>query len=152
MSAEELSTTLLADAFVSDEPPADLWSRIAAARARRLRARRRWRVAAAGAALSIVAAAVVLFPTANGSGETDWQARAQALEIELHSAPRTAAEFYDPAAAETASELALLDGALQAAYDRGAPESEIVPLWKKRSELLTVLLDVRRRDAAVTRI
>ena len=50
------------------------------------------------------------------------------------------------------SELAHLDGNLQAAYDRGAAPRDLDPLWQRRSELLDALLSVRRQQVLSSRI
>jgi hypothetical protein len=77
----------------------------------------------------------------------DWQARAQALEIQLaaYSVPADSSSTVD-------TELARIDASLQAAYDRGAPANELVPLWKQRSELLGALLIARQQQVTLTRI
>ena len=54
--------------------------------------------------------------------------------------------------AKTEAELARVDRALQAAYDHGARKNELLPLWKQRSELLSLLLAVRQQQLALTRI
>jgi hypothetical protein len=132
-------------------PAADLWPRIAAAHVARQRRRRVQRSVAATLALAATFAAVLLVPAwlTKPAANVDWQARAQALEIQL-SALSVPANF-DNTVVEDA-ELARIDGALQAAYDRGAPANELVPLWKKRSELLSALLIARQQQVALTRI
>jgi hypothetical protein len=57
-----------------------------------------------------------------------------------------------PLSSDTQEELARVDFALQSAYDRGADKSELAPLWKQRSELLSVLLAARQQKLALTRI
>lgn len=81
----------------------------------------------------------------------DWQARAQALEIQLNQA-NAASQTRQPLASDTEVELARVDRTLQAAYDRGARKNELLPLWKQRSELLSLLLAVRQQQLALTRI
>ena len=104
--------------------------------------------AAALLAVSVIGPAWLTRPTP----AIDWQARAQALEIELRALPPRTVGTDDPAALEAESRLVQIDGALQAAYDRGARPAELVPLWKARSELLSTLLTVRQENVAVTRI
>ena len=131
-------------------PSADLWARIARAHlARRVR-RRRLRIGGA-MSLAIACLAIVVCWPARGPA-TDWQARAQALEIELSTLPVHGVGFDNPAALEAESRLMQLDEALQSAYDRGAASTELSPLWKQRSELLSTLLAVRQENVAVTRI
>ena len=155
MSTEELNFRAIAQPLAPDpasEPSADLWPRIAQAHLARRSQRRRQRFAGAGL---LMLAGVTVFIIASQQprvADTDWQARAQALEIELHTHPMTAAGTDNPIAREAESELVRLDSALQAAYDRGAQKNELVPLWKQRSELLTTLLDARRQRVSVTLI
>jgi len=137
----------------ASEPPApspDLWARIASAHQARRARRQRLRIAGA-ASLAIACLAIVLSWPMRGPG-TDWQARAQALEIELRTLPVHGVDFDNPAALEAESRLMQLDETLQSAYDRGAASSELSPLWKQRSELLSTLLAVRQENVAVTRI
>ena len=81
----------------------------------------------------------------------DWQARAQALEIQLNQVS-AASQASLPLTSDTEVELARVDRTLQAAYDRGARKNELLPLWKQRSELLSLLLAVRQQQLALTRI
>ena len=133
-------------------PPADLWPRIASAHAARRWQRRRRRLAAAGGVLSVVA--VLLFTAASWRRASipmiDWQARAQALELQLDSLPTPVAN--DPMARLAESELANLDHHLQAAYDRGAAPRDLKPLWQRRSQLLNALLSVRRQQVLPSQI
>ncbi len=135
-----------ADAASSD----DLWPRIASAHLLRRRKRRWQRIAGVGMAAALVFVAAAGFHHAKTEPSIDWEARAEALEIQLNQAD--AMSRGARAAADTESELATVDRALQAAYDRGANKSELVPLWKQRSELLSVLLTVRQQQLALTRI
>ena len=126
-------------------PPADLWPRIAATHLSRRRQRQRRRLAVAGGALALVAALIFTASSWRHSATPtiDWQARAQALELQLDTLPTPAAS--EPLARLAESELAHLDGNLQAAYDRGAPARDLGPLWQRRSELLDALLSVHRQ-------
>ena len=133
-------------------PPADLWPRIATTHAARRWQRRRRRLAAVGSGLVLVA--VLVFSTSAwrhaATPVIDWQARAQALELQLDTLPSPVAS--DPMARLTDSELAHLDRHLQAAYDRGAAPRDLDPLWQRRSELLDALLSVRRQQALSSQI
>jgi len=77
----------------------------------------------------------------------DWQARAQALEVQLNA---VAARSDNNGVVD--AELARIDAALQSAYDRGAATNELVPLWKQRSDLLSALLTARQQQVTLTRI
>lgn len=131
-------------------PSADLWQRIATAHVARKRRRAMRRIAGVGSTavlvIAMVTASVVKFrePPA-----VDWQARAQALELQLNEA---LAQRDVPLTGDTEEELERVDVALQAAYDRGADKTELVPLWKQRSELLSLLLSSRQQQLALTRI
>jgi len=146
LNFNELSRRLQA----APEPSPDLWSRIAHAHVARRQRRVRIRLAAtlafmlAGSAFFLAAPHLV--------PGTDWQARAQALELELRALPASDDAAEGAVARETESGLGRIDRALQAAYDRGARANELVPLWKQRSELLSTLLAVRQQSAAVIRI
>lgn len=124
-----------------------LWTRIADTHRRRRRQQRVWR--ACGSSVTVLAAlGVGVFATGwtpARHAQIDWQARAQALELQLDTidphASGSASASFD---ASLRSSLSRIDGALQAAYDRGAPESELTSLWKRRSEVLNTLLVARR--------
>ena len=141
------------------EPSPDLWERIAGAQRVRLRRRRRLRrLGALGAGILGI---VLLFGSAVRFGAVDrpgsvaavdWQARAQALELQLHALRGTAPEGSGALPADVQNELVLLDAALQAAYDDGAAHDRVDALWKRRSELLSVLLAARRHDLRISRI
>jgi len=127
---------------------ADLWPRIAAAHLARQQRRRaqRWAggalAAAALLALAIIGPAWFATPPA-----IDWQARAQALELQLN-----ALAARGDANGTVDAELVRIDASLQAAYDRGAPANEVIPLWKQRSDLLGALLSARQQQVRLTRI
>ena len=60
----------------------------------------------------------------------------------------TVADTSDPAAIE----LEDIDYRLQAAYEHGVYSNELVPLWKRRSELLATLITARKEGLKLTRI
>ncbi|HSN01075.1 MAG TPA: hypothetical protein VLS52_08730 [Rudaea sp.] len=132
--------------------PADLWPRIASAHAARRRQRRRRRLAAACGGLALLA--VLALSTSAwrhaAAPAVDWQARAQALELQLDTLPTPVAS--DPMAQLAETELAHLDRHLQAAYDHGAAARDLDPLWQRRSELLDALLSVRRQQVLPSQI
>jgi len=128
---------------------ADLWPRIAASHLQRQRRRRVQRVAAFGLAAAAVLAVALAVPAwlMKSAPAVDWQARAQALEVQLNA---MAARNDNNGVVDT--ELARIDAALQSAYDRGAATNELVPLWKQRSDLLGALLMARQQQVTLTRI
>ena len=143
------------------EPSADLWTRIEAAHTTRVRRRRLHRLVAGGTlGIAVIAAAALALhlPAGNWnrSADIDWQARAQALELQLQAlqpignAPvaMTVADPSDPAAIE----LEDIDHRLQAAYEHGVYTNELVPLWKRRSELLATLITARKEGLKLARI
>jgi hypothetical protein len=131
-------------------PSADLWQRIATAHVARKRRRAIQRVAGAGsAAVLIIAMVTAGVIKLREPAAVDWQARAQALELQLNDA---LAQRDLPMSGDTEEELERVDLALQSAYDRGANKTELVPLWKQRSELLSLLLAARQQQLALTRI
>jgi hypothetical protein len=146
----DISRRLHADE-ASLEPSPDLWPRIVAAHAQRARSARRRRLAGAVAGVVVlVAAAAALSGAGRPAPGIDWQARAQALELQLRALH--AEEPARGAAPAAQSELAALDRVLQAAYDEGADAARLDALWKRRSELLDTLLRVRRENIEISRI
>lgn len=118
------------------EPDPGLWARIEAVHGRQARQRRAaWGWLSAVVAAALVAVAVL--PRGNGPRIDDlaaWQQRSQALEREW----RERASDAGPPRAH--ARLLGIDGRLQAAYDRGALEAELAPLWKQRIEALDDLI------------
>jgi hypothetical protein len=158
MSEQELNLRSIAQNLATStfEPPADLWPRIAQLHVTRRQHRRRRRWLGAGAALCaglVIVVTLARLPHRAGDDASvpDWQARAQALEIQL-SAHAEPASNTNPQSLDAESELAQVDRALQSAYDRGGEKSELVPLWKQRSELLSALLAARRQSLTLTQI
>jgi hypothetical protein len=101
--------------------PDALWQRVDGAR--RLHARRRrLGLGATAVALAAVLALPVLAPLFDGSPAPHGPA------LVSQHAPRSAEEVL--------TELRAIDHALQAAYDRGASDAEIAPMWVARNELL----------------
>jgi hypothetical protein len=128
---------------------ADLWPRIAAAHLQRQRRRRVQRFAGFGLAAAAVLTVALAVPAwlMKSAPAVDWQARAQALEVQLNT---LAARSDNNGVVDT--ELARIDAALQSAYDRGAATNELVPLWKQRSDLLGAMLTARQQQVTLTRI
>lgn len=135
------------------DPDPALWERIQTANGRRVR-RRRVRLAGVfGMALAgVVAIAWVGFsasrltpPERTVVGE--WPSHSQRLQDQWVDQENP---NLDP---HIQARLRLLDSDLQAAYDRGASDPELVPLWSLRSRLLQSLVqDDRGRTRRLTRI
>jgi choline dehydrogenase-like flavoprotein len=139
------------------EPSADLWQRIVAEQDRRRRRSRGRRLAALGG--TAVVAGTFLIGLLSGAFDRraaeqaiDWQARAQALELQLRAQSPASHDRGADFAADAQNELILVDSALQAAYDDGAGRDRVTALWKRRSELLSALLQARRQDLEISRI
>jgi hypothetical protein len=136
------------------EPPDALWSRIEQAHVRKRRRRTIARVAGAGMAVAVVAVAL----TAGGRlishsrSNVDWEARAQALELQLRTVAEGNGMLRTVASDDMRVELRRVDLSLQSAYDRGAREDELAPLWKRRSELLNTLIEDREHGLALTQL
>jgi hypothetical protein len=93
------------------------------------------------------------FGRTQSSVDVDWQARAQALELQLRALDAGAsARAGAPTAVDAQNELALVDVALQSAYDEGAEQQRVRALWKRRSELLSALVNARRQNMEISRI
>jgi len=139
------------------EPSPDLWQRIADTHAGLVRQARvrRGIIGSSLVAIVLVAIFVVpkwLEPSATQRG-VDWQARAQALELQLRALrDGTGAHADDAGALEAQAEIARVDDALQTAYDTGAEKDQLELLWKRRSELLGALISVRQRHVEISRI
>jgi hypothetical protein len=157
LSFQELTQRLRLRELPVSEPSSNLWQRIAETHnGRRRRARLQRLMLGSGLAAMALAAVLVapkwLTPAAVES-EVDWQARAQALELQLHALQAAAGARQENAGAlDTQSELARIDDALQAAYDTGAERDQLALLWKRRSELLGMLISVRRQHVETSRI
>jgi hypothetical protein len=134
--------------------PPELWSRITIAHRTRSRRRRALQVLGSASVVLVMAAIAVGMQAWRAhdpasQARINWQARAQALELQLDTLPLPPSDA--SAAVQTQSELARVDGYLQAAYDRGGAADEIGPLWQRRSELLDALLALRRQQNSSTR-
>lgn len=126
------------------EPPADLWSRIAATQALRTRRRRQW--LGAGGMAAAVALAAVLFapPKAPITPDlVDGQRESRVLEGEWRRVDD--GRF---SASREMTRLRVIDASLQSAYDRRAERDELVPLWQQRNNALRSLIS-RSRHATV---
>lgn len=142
------------------EPPRDLWTRIEAAHSTRVRRRRLHRFAAGSVIGAVLVGAIALgglhiSPVVPGRGaDVDWQARAQALELQLQVLERAnpAAAVAAYAANPAASELVDVDQRLQSAYEHGKYTNELAPLWKRRSELLDTLIAARKEGLTLASI
>ena len=157
LSFHHLARRLRQSELPVGEPSPDLWQRIADTHAGRMR-RARMRRAMIGSSLAaMILVAVLVAPTwlapSATQREVDWQARAQALELQLRALRDSAdARADSDGALETQSEIARVDDALQTAYDTGAEKDQLELLWKRRSELLGALISVRQRHVEISRI
>lgn len=138
------------DASPSLPDGGDLWPRIAAAHIATRRRRRMRRFGGGIFSVFLVAALAMGLRASRDESPVDWQARAQALELQLDES--MAARSVHAFTTDVQQELVQVDRALQSAYDHGAGKSELLPLWKQRSELLSVMLAVRQQQLALTRI
>lgn len=100
-------------------PPAALWARVRDGQARM---HRRRRIAAGVAASALALAVVAVVP---------WLAPSH----DAHP-PQTSLAM---AGSDPAASMIAIDRALQAAYDRGASDMEIAPIWEARNVLATRL-------------
>lgn len=122
------------------DPDPALWSRILSRRLQMVnRRQRRNRWLATGLSAAAVLCVVVVSRVQPGLQQADdvaaWQRQSQQLEAEWLTLSRS---MPDPRAR---AELRLIDLELQTAYDRGATASDLIPLWKLRSEALRELID-----------
>ena len=102
-----------------DVPPADaLWPRLLAEQARRTRRRR----AIAGFSASAMVLVLMVFV-------------ARPLLVEPQEPGMVARQPQDPPA-DLQADVRALDQALQAAYNRGASDSEVAPMWETRRALV----------------
>lgn len=128
---------LLLEGLPDFEPDPGLWARIQAARARRQRRRRNaWLGGglAAAAVLCVVLLGRDRLPSGSAGDLASWREQAQSLESQWRT---MAADALDP---RSRAELRLIDAELQSAYDRGAGDDELIPLWKLRSAALQDLI------------
>ncbi|PZQ14782.1 MAG: hypothetical protein DI564_09775 [Rhodanobacter denitrificans] len=134
-------------------PDPALWSRIADARRRQLGRRRFARAGGSLAAAVLFAAAIVILPRPapvapdSATDLSAWLQQSQALEQEW-----SRLESSSEAARGLRSPLRRIDAALQAAYDRGASDEELAPLWEARSKALRAMIDNRHDAVATLRI
>lgn len=136
------------------EPPAALWARIEAAHEARVTQRRRRLFGAAGGALaaSFALATLLLHPVRTASEAPDLlgtlRGESQRLEAQLSGAHLV----HTAATLGTELELRRLDTTLQHAYEHGADNAELAPLWHRRIELLGVLLQLQLPDQQISEI
>ncbi len=121
------------------EPDVRLWSRIEHSLAQPAKRRGGRRMLWLGSAAAAALAAVVIVPTAmrpsSAEGVEVWLQRSHTLEQAWRAEVRSAS---DPL---LRARLQLIDGELQAAYDRGARNDELLTLWKQRGDALQQLLE-----------
>ena len=148
----------LRDPVLDQQAVAALWERIATTHQQRVRRRRWQRFGAASVLAASLLAAVALFHPLRFESMRDdepvnWQARAQALELQLAVLQSEhAASVASVGVTGLESELAEIDARLRSAYELGPSAEDIAPLWKRRSELLDTLLASRKQGLALTHI
>ena len=101
--------------------PETLWPRVEAARRRKIRRRK---LGGGIAATLLVATMTMPLLAPMWSGAPALQQHGQRIARQLGHGP------------DVQAELRALDSALQAAYDRGASDAEIAPMWVARDALL----------------
>ena len=126
-------------------------------------ARRNWPLPAALAAAAVLALAMLLAPGLERPGADPStvaaadpvaasQARSRALEADLAATRRDGSSGGSAGILAAEAELARVDLALQSAYDRNAPATELEPLWRQRTDLLGALLAAYRNPESLVRI
>jgi hypothetical protein len=138
------------------EPPAARWLDVIAARRARTGASARRRALLGAVAVAAVLAVVALLPLRMATPPADGGdtlarvvERSHVLERDL-AAARGARGNATLMTVE--AELARVDLALQAAYDRGAGPAELEPLWRERTAALQTLLAGYRHPDTLIRI
>jgi len=133
------------------DPPAHLWARIDAAVVARKR-RRIWGAMATGGALaaSAVFALMLVRPAATPGSDVLVNLRSQSQRLETQLASATL--VHTSATLGTELELQRVESALQFAYDHGADTQELAPLWRRRVDLLAVLLQLQQPDQQLSQI
>ena len=136
-------------------PDTELWPRVLAARQRRLRARhvRRGGFAFAAAAVVVVVMLLLRPPPALPLQQEIVAGQRESQVLESQWRHLSSARHAD---AICATRLRGIDAALQAAYDHGGANDELVPLWQQRNQALRGLIaqfqDTNGAESAVTRI
>ena len=102
--------------------PDSLWSRVESGRKKQV-IRRRFGMGIASLALVSALSLPVIFPLLTGSNDTMYADRTA-----MHPPARSVEEIQ--------ADVQAVDRALQAAYDRGADDAEIAPMWVIRDALL----------------
>jgi hypothetical protein len=132
-------------------PDAAVWLRLQAAQVARMRVRRRWRggvAAAGGLAAAAMFAAVLLLPRVQPlpplqQNLVAGQHESRTLEAEWQRMTESATGSIRPVA-----RLRAIDASLQAAYDRGAADEELAPLWQQRNRALRGLISRTQEGSA----
>ncbi|HVF35816.1 MAG TPA: hypothetical protein VND91_10885 [Candidatus Saccharimonadia bacterium] len=133
------------------EPSDTLWPRIVAARATPVRRKPVWAIAATLAALALAGS---LFVARQQPGPEPRLAAhvAQARSLEAELAAARGVRVANPDVLSLERELAVVDVALQSAYDERATPDELEILWRARTERLAALLVAYRHAATLVRI
>lgn len=135
------------------DPDPALWGRIRTANIRRARLRGIRRACVFGAIFVGIATTWLvgfssrLTAPAERLSSANWQAQSQQLQDQWS---QRSDQDLDP---HLQARLRLLDSELQAAYDRGAGETELAGLWSLRSQLIQTLVESDSgRSRRLTRI
>jgi len=150
MAEPELSLQVLRLAALPEfDPPPQLWTRIAAEHDRRRRRRllHRWAAALAASLVLLGSVAMLAPPAPAPAGPlTALEQRSQELEQVYAGLAASSSPL------EHEAELRAVEAALQQAYDRGADDDELAPLWQQRNEVLAGLIALAADGAQLTRI
>jgi len=139
------------DTLPSFEPSDALWPRIVATRASAVR--RRPAFAAAAALAAIAFAGSLLVGRQDREGDPLIAAHvAQARNLEAELAAARGGRAFNPDVLALERELAVVDVALQSAYDARAEPQDLELLWRARTERLAALLVAYRHAATLVRI
>jgi hypothetical protein len=136
-------------------PGTGLWARIESAQRNRRRRQRWTSVGLAIAAAAVAAVAVMHLRGPAGPLAADLMAGQQeSQQLESQWQQLAIGAQATPAGS---TQLRVIDAALQSAYDRGAHQDEVAPLWQERNRALRGLIDGYRNNGtrgglAVTRI
>lgn len=143
-----LRDELLVDAM----PPDGLWARIETTHQIRRVRRRSHRILGTTLTCALTGVFALGYLQMRQPREhIDWQARAEALELQLHTLQHDTRGGAN-GTGEVEVELGAIDHSLQSAYESGAQPNDLAALWKRRSELLDTLIVARKQNLLLTRI
>lgn len=132
------------------DPPPALRARIEAAWAARQRHRRLQRVGGMALAAGLALAALLLRLPGPTPDEGLAVLRDESRQLEQRLS--TGALVHSGATLATELELQRVEAALQQAYDQGAAARDLAPLWRRRVDLLGVLLQLQQPEQQLSQI